>query len=78
MLEKIFVALLFLLSVPIADARNFKRMDARTASLYASLVLASLYLSYIFVTGASLPNLSDLYRALFGGAAESLVRYLDK
>jgi hypothetical protein len=78
MLEKTFVAFFFLVAVPIADARRFKRMNLRTAIGYSCLLLASLYLSYIFVTGASLPNLSDLYRALIGGAAESLVRFLNK
>jgi hypothetical protein len=74
MTDRVMAFFVFIAAVPLIDFPAYKRMPFKGAAIYVLLMITALYLGYIFVTGAPLPNITDLISFVYGRPAEALMR----
>lgn len=74
------VKAMFLLSIVafilLCDRAALRQAGRRTLLVYCLLFLPAAYLGLLFVTELPWPNLDELLRYLFGGAANQFVAFL--
>jgi hypothetical protein len=76
MVEKISFSFIIFFIVIMFDWHSLKKLQLRAVICYTLIMICSLYLSVIYVTGFRLPNLTDLTSFLYGDAAYSIVRLI--
>ncbi|UVI32628.1 hypothetical protein [Paenibacillus spongiae] len=73
MLVKLLFLVVLYVSIIVADGPKWKEFGLLERIAYSMIVIAAGYLSVIYVTDWSLPNLDDLLNAFFAGPARSIV-----
>ncbi|MFP3123760.1 hypothetical protein OH784_13575 [Ectobacillus funiculus] len=73
MVGKIIILFVIYTAILVYDVRKWKQVSVRERFIYGALMLATVYLSLIYVMDKSWLNLNDLINFLFSEPAKRIV-----